>query len=136
MLAATKLLWCVQMAIQATLISKALHKIPRHVRHCLGLFNHINMCQLSIVLLFLNVAGWIGDTFYAEPTDPENSIYSCNSTLVIDEVRVNLSSSHAWSLIRISTGPFIVFVIFILSQLFTAYMDYTGTDHGGESSSC
>ena len=109
MLAETEILWCVQMTIQATLISKALHKIPCHVRHCFGLFNHINVCHLSIVLLFVNVAGWIGATFYAEPTDPGNSIYSYNTTLVMDEVRVNLYGSHAWSLIRISTGPFTAF---------------------------
>lgn len=134
MLAATEILWCVQMIIQATLISKALHKIPRHVEHCLGLFKHINVCQLSIVLLFINVAGYIGATFYAEPTNPGKGVYSYNTTVVMDEVRVNLYGSHGWSLIRVSTGPFTAF--YHIHSVSTFYRIYRLHRHGSLKENC
>ncbi|XP_062512522.1 uncharacterized protein LOC134188340 [Corticium candelabrum] len=103
------ILWCIQSALQAAFITKALHRAPRRIKLA-------NTSSLAVILIFCNLCVWLMDTIDMEDTGDSDSIYSKSKFFQLPET---MYGPLHWQLVKLVIYPILIF--FRIHCVFTFY---------------
>ena len=98
------LTWIVQATLQANFISKALHREPKPVNRCFGIFNVTN---IAVVLAFTNLGMWLFNTIDLE--GHYQSVYSQLTLERLNKLQADFFGPSTWTWIMLVIYPLAIF---------------------------
>ena len=125
---AESLMWIIQAGLQSNFIAKALHRKPKAVHQCCGIFN---IGSLAIILAFVNIGMWLFNTIDLE--GHYRSLYSSVNLNKLNELQNEFFGKSTWTWIMLVIYPLAIFFrIHSVSTLYRVYQEHkklpTGTD--------
>ena len=111
------LIWIIQTTLQSTFIAMALHRKPRSIGRCSGIFNIRNV---AIVLAFSNLGMWLSNTIDLE--GHYRSVYSRSTLERLNKLQDHFFGRSTWTWIMLVIYPLAIFFrIHLVSTLYQVW---------------